>query len=193
MMLKRLSAAFGLAAFAIFARPASVTAEMLPAYSASVETIRGTISGFDGKYVLRVHDVRGYMDHVTMHDGTIINPTGLTLSEGMSVTVLGRTNGRTFDAAEIDTPYHYEQRVFTPVYITPAYGGAYYGYPGYGGSPYPYGYGAYPYGYPGYYGGYGGGSTIIIAPNAANPTVQTRPADPNDRFRSFHNGESRYR
>jgi hypothetical protein len=44
---------------------------------------------------------------VLLHQGTIINPSGLTLQSGMSVTVYGRAEGRVFAANEIDTPYRY--------------------------------------------------------------------------------------
>jgi hypothetical protein len=49
----------------------------------------------------------------------VINPTGLSLATGMSVTISGYNAGSSFDANEIDTPYAYDG----PIY----YGG----YPGY--------------------------------------------------------------
>lgn len=70
-----------------------------------------------------VHDVRGYLDTVTLHKGTIINPTGIRLEPGFSVTIVGRPSGSVFVADVIDTPYH---RV------------------GYGPYAYPY-WGPYPY------------------------------------------------
>ncbi len=39
-----------------------------------------------------------------LHQGTIINPTGLTLEPGMNVTIDGYADGSNFDAMEIDTP-----------------------------------------------------------------------------------------
>jgi hypothetical protein len=69
------------------------------------ETIRGTISSINGKYNISVRDQRGYLDNVTLHQGTIINPTGLTLQPGQTVTIHGNTAGSTFNANEIDTPY----------------------------------------------------------------------------------------
>jgi len=202
-MKKRLLGSVGAALMAVGACATAASAEMLPSYSTGVETIRGTISSFEGKYSLRVHDARGYIDNVTLHDGTIINPIGLTLSQGMSVTILGRTRGRTFEATEIDTPYRYEQRVFTPVYVTPSYAGSYYGYSG-GYYGYPYAYGAAPFGYQGYYGpgGYGYGSSVIVAPGTGtsatvvpgSPGTGIAPSyDRDDRFRSFHAGEMRHR
>jgi hypothetical protein len=107
-----------------------------PSYAIKQETIRGRVSGFDGHYALTVRDERGYLDRVQLRDGTIINPRGLTLASGMSVTILGETVGNVFVAREIDTPY-----TVAPGYS--AYG--YYPYPPYGYPP-PY------YGYPYYYG-----------------------------------------
>jgi hypothetical protein len=159
----------------------------LPSYAKPApvhETLGGTISNFDGKYGLFVRDDRGFVDNITLRDGTIINPTGLRLAEGMRVTVTGFTQGKTFVALQIDTPYNTTYALPAPApayaYGYPYYGGAYYGaaYPWYypaaafgigfafGAYPYwgPYGYGGYYgyrggyYGYRGYYGGgyYGG-------------------------------------
>jgi hypothetical protein len=94
-----------------------------PSYATTEEHIRGRISSFDGKYTLEVRDDRGFIDNVTLHDGTIINPTGLRLAVGQSVTVLGHNAGKTFEANEIDTPYA-------------NYGAAFYGYAPYGYYPY---------------------------------------------------------
>jgi len=67
--------------------------------------IRGRISSFDGGYALQVTDDNGYVDNIQLHDGTIINPTGLTLEPGMVVNILGYNAGSFFAANEIDTPY----------------------------------------------------------------------------------------
>jgi hypothetical protein len=97
--------------------------EPMPSYATTkVETIRGTVSSFNGTYTMYVRDVRGYIDNVTLHKGTIINPTGILLQPGFAVTISGRTSGSTFLADQIDTPY----RV--------VYG---YGYPYYPYYPYP--------------------------------------------------------
>jgi hypothetical protein len=69
------------------------------------ETIRGTISEIPGKYAVQLRDDRGYLDSVTLHPGTIINPTGLTLRTGMHVTIVGANAGTSFTANEIDAPY----------------------------------------------------------------------------------------
>lgn len=115
----------------------------LPSYAhpaAQHEQITGTVSSFDGKYVLVLNDDRGYLDTVQLRDGTIINPTGLRLIEGMRLTVTGFTSGKTFVALQIDTPYSMTSAI-------PPDAPAYYDY---GTTT------AYPYysGYPGYYGAY---------------------------------------
>ncbi len=106
------------------ALPASAQ-EQLPSYATGPadQTVRGVVSGFDGKYVLFVRDDRGFTDRIQLRDGTIINPTGLRLQQGMRVSVMGIPSGNSFLANQIDTPYHY-----VPV----AY-------------PYPYGWAPYPY------------------------------------------------
>jgi hypothetical protein len=105
-----------------------------PTYGrATDESVKGRVESFDGAYSLLVRDDRGFIDNVRLHPGTIINPTGIRLSPGMSVTVYGVNRGPEFAANEIDTPYD-------------TYGAAYPVYSPYGyGYPYPYG---YPYGYP---------------------------------------------
>lgn len=67
--------------------------------------IHGRILNFDGGYSLQVRDEQGYVDNVQLHQGTIINPTGLTLAPGMVVSILGYNAGPFFAANEIDTPY----------------------------------------------------------------------------------------
>jgi hypothetical protein len=123
---KRLFTLFSAVALACAIVPLAASAET-PSYAnpaiAGTDTIRGTIASVNGKYNISVRDERGYIDNVTLHDGTIINPTGLTLAPGQAVTIDGSANGPTFIANQIDTPYY-----------------AYYAY--------PYGYG-YGYGYPG--------------------------------------------
>ena len=81
------------------------------------ETIHGRIDSFDGKYHLNVRDDRGFVDSVDMHQGTVINPTGLSLQPGMAVTIMGYNRGRTFAANEIDTPY--ASYGFVPAYPYP--------------------------------------------------------------------------
>jgi hypothetical protein len=110
------------------------------------ETLSGRIVSFDGAYALQVRDDRGFTDNVRLRQGTIINPTGITLAPGMSVTIHGVNTGSTFAANQIDTPYN-------------TYGFGYPAYPPYAVYPYPY-YG-YPYGWGrvsiGFGFGFGGG------------------------------------
>ena len=150
------------AAGTIAAMPLAVKAQDIPSYATHEETIKGTIVSIDGQFGLTVRDEHGLLDKVTLHQGTIINPTGLTLAPGQSVTILGKAAGSSFAANEIDTPYD----------VADAGAGAapYYNYaaPYDAGYPYAYGYGAGPYynnsalafgvGVGGYYPGfYGGG------------------------------------
>lgn len=88
------------------------------------------IQSIDGAYRISVLDDNTHLvDSVELHQGTIINPTGLKLEPGMHVTVLGYNAGSVFEANEIDTPYHYAA-VPVPVYCGPGWW-----YP-----DYPYGY-----------------------------------------------------
>jgi hypothetical protein len=124
--------ALALGAACATAQPAAAQTQDLPAYAhAGDATIHGVVRSIDGKYNITVRDTKGYLDSVTLHDGTVINPTGLTLAPGQTVTIVGRADGNTFAADEIDTPYV-------------AYG---YAYP------------VYPYAYPawGYYPAFGVG------------------------------------
>jgi len=107
--------------------PAIASAQNVPSYAAGGDQqIRGTISNINGTWNIDVADANGYTDSVELHQGTIINPTGLTLEPGMSVTIDGYPDGSNFDATEIDTPYQYDGPQPVAVY----YGqGAW--YPGY--------------------------------------------------------------
>src|SRR6202035_5329663 len=100
------------AAFAalVLAAPLAAQAQDLPSYAqpAAVsedEQIHGRIVNFDGQYSLQIRDERGFVDNVQLHQGTIINPTGLTLAPGMVVSVLGYNAGPFLAANEVDTPY----------------------------------------------------------------------------------------
>ncbi|MGC2128673.1 MAG: hypothetical protein WA629_01130 [Candidatus Aquilonibacter sp.] len=120
------------ASIAFLSLPAVGLAQQpMPSYAVTkLETIKGTISSFNGATTMYVNDVRGYIDDVTLHQGTIINPTGIRLQPGYPVTITGRPSGSTFLADQIDTPYRI------------VYG---YGYPAYYGYGYGYGYPYYPY------------------------------------------------
>jgi len=101
-----------------------------------------------------MHDDKGYTDHITLHQGTIINPTGIRLVEGMHITVYGNADGPTFQANQIDVspPQQYAYGGSGGAfYPGGGYGGGGYypygGYGGYGNPYYGYGYGGYPYGW----------------------------------------------
>jgi hypothetical protein len=87
------------------APPAPPVATPSYATPSGEEQIRGSITAVTGKYTLQVRDDRGFIDNVTLHQGTIINPTGLTLATGMPVTISGKNAGTTFTANQIDAPY----------------------------------------------------------------------------------------
>ena len=109
-----------LAAALILAAPLAASAQDAPSYAAQGYSddaqIRGRIASFDGGYNLQVRDDKGYVDNVQLHQGTIINPTGLELAPGMVVSILGYNQGPDFAANEIDTPYIYQEGI-------PYYGG----------------------------------------------------------------------
>ena len=90
------------------------------------QQIQGTVASINGTWNITVADANGYADSVDLHQGTIINPTGLTLEPGMNVTIDGYADGSNFDAMEIDTPYQYDGPAPVAVYYGP---GAW--YPGY--------------------------------------------------------------
>jgi hypothetical protein len=118
--------------------PAVASAQAAPSYAdpsyansdQSDETVHGTVYAIDGTFDIRVSDDRGFVDHVHLHQGTIINPTGLTLAPGMTVTILGYNAGSVLEANEIDTPYNYDGPAPVPVYYGPGwwYPGYAYGY-----------------------------------------------------------------
>ncbi|MGA3037925.1 MAG: hypothetical protein ABSE64_10650 [Vulcanimicrobiaceae bacterium] len=125
-----LAFACALATQAAQAQPAPI--QTLPSYAQpnSQQTIKGRIQSIVDPFHITVADSKGYVDTVQLHQGTIINPTGLTLAAGMSVTILGYSAGDHFDANEIDTPYTYSGPVPGPVYYGPGwwYPGYVYGY-----------------------------------------------------------------
>jgi hypothetical protein len=97
----------------------------LPSYASGEEEIHGRISQITGKYQISVRDDRGFIDNVALHDGTVINPRGLTLQSGQAVSVLGHAAGNTFVANEVDTPYRYARFGPGPYYYGGPYGGWY--------------------------------------------------------------------
>ena len=137
ILLALAAAAVPMSALAQNAPPADPPSYSRPAATIPGEdTIRGRVVSFDGAFSLQVDDERGFVDNVRLHDGTIINPTGVRLAPGMSVTIHGVNQGNILAANEIDTPYS-------------TYGSAYvYGYPygPYAAPVYPYPVYGYPYG-----------------------------------------------
>jgi hypothetical protein len=107
--------------------PGFASAQDAMAYNSDAnQQIQGTVAAINGTWNITVADANGYADSVALHQGTIINPTGLTLEPGMQVTIDGYADGPNFDALEIDTPYQYQGPAPTAVYYGP---GAW--YPGY--------------------------------------------------------------
>jgi hypothetical protein len=115
------------AAAASFVVATAPAAAQTPSYAVkSEQQIQGRITSIDGKYAIEVRDAHGYVDNVSLHDGTIINPTGITLEPGFRVTIYGDPRGSAFVANEIDTPYNYVPVAYDP-YLYPYWGYPYYG------------------------------------------------------------------
>lgn len=94
----------------------------IPSYATQDQSIKGTVVSYDGTYSLHVRDDRGFIDNVKLHQGTIINPTGLRLEPGFSVTITGHPDGNAYVANQIDTPYYYEPGItYYPAYPYPYY------------------------------------------------------------------------
>jgi len=151
------------AAFTTASLPLAAAADTLPSYAThnrGGETIHGTITSLSSAGDLYVRDDRGFVDHVALHQGTVIEPTGFELGSGDVVTISGQNGGSVLRADEIDAVVSSD---VAPSDYAPAVdvdqGYVAGGYPY--GDYYPYGYG-YPYGYDygvGFYfgGGYGRG------------------------------------
>jgi hypothetical protein len=173
-----LAAALALGAAAL---PASIGAQALPPYATpasglptSGETIHGVIQAVLGPYRILVRDDRGFVDDVTLRHGTVINPRGVRLAVGMTVTISGFASGSTFSANEIDAPYQYDGA---------ASGSTYYnGYPGYD-YGYGYGYGSYDAGFPGEFVIVVGQPVVVQPPSVASPPPGARRTIEPPRFR----------
>jgi len=93
------AAAAAALAIAALATPPAASAQArgpggpVPSYAAASndQSVRGVVANYDGKYVLQVRDRAGYVDNIRLHQGTIINPTGLPLQNGMRVIVMATT------------------------------------------------------------------------------------------------------
>lgn len=123
--------------------------------------LQGTITEIVGKYDVRVKTARGNIADVTLRQGTIINPSGMTLRPGVRVTVLGSGNADSFAAAQIDTPFHIEN---SPIAQFGAYPGGTYG---------PFGSGL------GDAGVFNANSKTVIVPNTTNKTTAASPSNIN--------------
>jgi hypothetical protein len=135
----KIASALLAATFAVAVLPVAASAQ------AADQEVQGTIQSINGTFNISVLDSNGNIDNVELHQGTVINPTGLTLAPGMSVTIDGYDDGSgQFDANVINTPYQYSGPAPVPVYYGPGfwYPGFAYGYGpsfslfvGFGGSP----------------------------------------------------------
>ena len=169
----RTGAGVAAAALAFACTSGAFAQDSAPSYAmAAPETIHGTIAAIAGKYALTLNDERGFQDSVTLHEGTVIDPAGVSLSVGQEVTITGKTDGPTFDANEVDTDgaAGYDAAGVDPGagYI----GGLAYGaYPSYvlpvGGGLYYYGNGSNGYYYNSGYGYFTGGR--VPGPNTGTP------------------------
>ena len=113
-------------------------------YGPSSSEISGTVSSFGG-YNMTLNGGQS----VSLHQGTVINPTGTSIQPGMNVVVIGYQSGNTFNANEVDV-----NGSGNGGYYNNGYPNGYNGYPnGYNNGQYPNGY--YNNGYPngGYYNG----------------------------------------
>ena len=175
---------------ALVAFPASANAGQ-PSYATggpSPEAIKGTIFQITGRYTLTLEDERGFEDSITLRAGTIITPTGLALGAGQVATLTGHTDGKTFDADEIDIDpatistgqtllpaSDYSSTVGDPgAYPAYAFGFAGYGMYGNDGYANPYASGYYGVYAPAYYYGYGAGYNG----NGSGPQTGPQPVNP---------------
>jgi hypothetical protein len=148
----------------VVAIPQRAAAQGVPSYGrpatpSGEETIRGTIAAIQGPFAIVVRDDRGFLDSVALRQGTIINPRGLRLAVGMTVTIAGFNAGASFSAIEIDAPYDESGPSNYDAYD---YYGADYG------SASLYGLGV------GFYGAFGGGGVQPVAPIASPKPGTTR-------------------
>ncbi len=103
----------GALALGVAAVPERAAAQGVPSFSrpapSGQETIHGRIEAIQGPFAIVVRDDRGFLDSVALRQGTIINPRGLRLAVGMTVTIVGFNAGASFSAIEIDAPYGYDE------------------------------------------------------------------------------------
>jgi hypothetical protein len=116
--------------------PALASAQEMPSYAIPQDggggstEVHGTIAAINGTWNITVDDANGYADNVVLHQGTVINPTGITLEPGMQVTIDGYDAGGALDAQVINTPYQYSGPAPAPAFYGPGwwYPGYAYGY-----------------------------------------------------------------
>jgi hypothetical protein len=88
--------------FAALTAPMLASAQPMPAGPGGSMTatdpnhVRGRVDTFDGQYRLVVAGMR-----VRLHQGTVIHPTGATITPGQFVIVRGHWTGHHFDADEV--------------------------------------------------------------------------------------------
>lgn len=101
MSISKFSIVFALAAASI---PLASSAQM---YGHGMKSDRGVIASVNGTNV-RLEDGRT----IFLHNGTVINPTGITLRAGQRISVMGTRGGRgAINANEIDVMgRHHRQR-----------------------------------------------------------------------------------
>jgi hypothetical protein len=134
-MFRNLKAAIGSLAALVLVTAAPVNALAAANYAAQPGPhIQGTIASITGKYSIEVRTPSGMLDNVSLHQGTIINPTGITLEPGFRVRIYGYPDNGAFVANEIDTPYHYNQVGYVPA---PYWGAGYWGAPYWGPAYWP--------------------------------------------------------
>jgi hypothetical protein len=101
--MKRLMSSAAIVAALVLPLGTEADAQNAPAASGN-DTIQGVIKTINGRYGLTVTDNGGGLEGVTMHQGTIINRSGLRLATGMLLIIVGHRDGSTFDANKIDAP-----------------------------------------------------------------------------------------
>jgi hypothetical protein len=92
---------------ATLALPVAALADTTGCAGASDQPLHGVITAIHGRYGFAVRGDRGDAESVTLHRGTILNPTGLQLQAGMQVTIAGHPSRGTFAADKIDAPREY--------------------------------------------------------------------------------------
>jgi hypothetical protein len=97
--------------YTLFLLSSPVSAQERPSYALPQvqpqNVVRGVYWSQVDKYHIYVKDVNGYIDSIELYQGTVINPTGITLVPGMALVIYGEARDRVFFAHQIDTIYGY--------------------------------------------------------------------------------------